>query len=821
MGSRVRLHRRHLNERYKMQNKPHPDLMKLAAEGFRNAIETGDLTVFLRRLVRGIDAFGVIVWELVHRPPSSPADEDRLYMASSWFRSSKQFTMHDLPVKEGSEYTVTGRAITSGKYASTADVQADGGPRSDHPFLIKSDVGPLVSIPIRFTDGNSGTVDLMRKRAHGEFSEKEIAILHNFAVVIPALYQAVRDRVSWRVVADIDSHLRDPALVTADKRLEFDAVLQSVAGAFNALEVSLFLTHPRENPGEYMLQGSTWPRARFRRTSYCASDIGKTPAVIRHSAPLNILDLYRTEPGSVMVDDQPVQWEPDRKFERLVRKELSIHEDAPPDMVPPMSYMAAPVVVGKQVFGAIRCCTTRNAPHYFTRRDVDLLSVVGAQLGRRWASWIEEGETNRKLATLQMATAGLGEVNGTVQEWLAVPGFESPEVFNAVLKVVMAAIPHTYSASIRLYDPRSRSLRFAATTGSGWNAVETQKAQFHVEQDEEGAYESIGARVYETGTRHYSRDLSDNSLRSGFIPDAKSTVVTPIKVGEKVYGVLDLIGRSVNAFNEEEVEVATLASSQVGLYMALAQTRVSHTRNYEALAHQLQNPINAAKRRSLALAKLLENQSADDQKRAFAIRGLCRKAARVTETLKFMSELEVSNNLKVSVGVIHRDAVRKLLLEAAQDNELVMSDRKQASGVMIDIPTSDFHQKFPRRIHSNIKFVEQVVNALFENAVKYGYDGHPILVTGDTVVRRGKEGGSREKRYGSIEVSSCGISLGAEGKAKCTERGWRSDDATELTDSGSGIGLWLVSKMMTACNGMLEVVPTQKGWTRFRLLFPE
>ncbi len=112
--------------------------------------------------------------------------------------------------------------------------------------------------------------------------------------------------------------------------------------------------------------------------------------------------------------------------------------------------------------------------------------------------------------------------------------------------------------------------------------------------------------------------------------------------------------------------------------------------------------------------------------------------------------------------------------------------------------------------HQNL--IRQVFVNLVDNAIKYSFPGTEIVIRGhhDT-----------KGRY--LEISNQGLPVKGEDRKLIFNRGFRMGEAEALVPAGTGIGLWLVRKILTAHNAIIECDTCgQKGSRRtvFRIFFP-
>jgi signal transduction histidine kinase len=106
--------------------------------------------------------------------------------------------------------------------------------------------------------------------------------------------------------------------------------------------------------------------------------------------------------------------------------------------------------------------------------------------------------------------------------------------------------------------------------------------------------------------------------------------------------------------------------------------------------------------------------------------------------------------------------------------------------------------------------LEQVIQNLLQNAVKYSPDGGTITFH---VARQGTEA--------CIAITDQGIGIPAEAQAKLFERFYRAENAASRGILGLGIGLAVVTDIIARHGGRVEVVSVEGQGSTFRVLLPE
>jgi len=132
----------------------------------------------------------------------------------------------------------------------------------------------------------------------------------------------------------------------------------------------------------------------------------------------------------------------------------------------------------------------------------------------------------------------------------------------------------------------------------------------------------------------------------------------------------------------------------------------------------------------------------------------------------------------------------------------------EATGMSADIKHEEMN-RLPDIVGSKLA-VQQVIMNLYDNAIKYGMQKSCIHVSA-----------RQEKGMIINEFShSARVILTQKAANHVGERGFRAEEARKLRAAGTGIGMWVVRKLMTAMQGSFQAIPTDSsGITRFRLFW--
>jgi PAS domain S-box-containing protein len=115
----------------------------------------------------------------------------------------------------------------------------------------------------------------------------------------------------------------------------------------------------------------------------------------------------------------------------------------------------------------------------------------------------------------------------------------------------------------------------------------------------------------------------------------------------------------------------------------------------------------------------------------------------------------------------------------------------------------------PQLILGDAGRLEQVLQNLLHNAVKYSPQGGEVQVTL-----------FREEDRAVLEVRDQGIGIPAEALKNLFKRFFRAENATRLRITGVGVGLYVVHEIVSMHDGMITVHSVENEGTTFRISLP-
>lgn len=780
----------------------------------------------LESIGMALRADGCMIWEAT--PTTSlkkNAGQRRLLVLDEWTADGHVNNFYDLPLESGA-----GWVVLHEQPRNVPDARTDT--QISLPHANQIGARSLLILPIFFSDNSRTAALTLYRGTLAPFSQAEEAEAKQLALLLPDLYQTIRAKMGFNLMRSIRDELQraKPRLSQqASLAAMLKGVLQSVCNlvgdTFEAVETSIFLEEPRTLPRIYRVAATTWT-GMFRKRVYRSIEKEKclTAWVIANRRSVKLFDLARFERdrGAIKETYPGINWADSLDFKSTIRRRLNLTST---DESPPLSFMASPIMVGDKILGIIRCCTAQSGPRYFGERDLELLDLVAAQIGQYWSKWLSELEIQKENQSWHELVERIGQLNQFALNELNRESLEEKAIFAEALEVARSTITEADTLDVRLFNPRTRQLYFAKTLGDAWQAGSQSEidARHQVTYDVDNRpAQSIGENVFQTGTVQLITRPSQSPHYAGKVnfPAVKRMIVAPIKVADKTLGVLDILSTQNRKFPGNAERIAELLGQQIGLYQYMADAIKNRRRAeldlrdeikernriLEDLSHQVKTPINQAFART---RRLLENEV--DEKRIYrlqAIRGLCGKAKRVSMSMKLLATLARKEPIKLKLENLYLDLLMRILIEAASDSRLLVEPGRR---IKTEVKRETFNPREISQVRVDFDLLEQAVGNILDNACKYSYENTVVQIYG---------GVTRNGRF-HISVINEGLPISAKDLSHCIERGWRSEEAKQVTGEGSGIGLWIVKGIMDAHRGTLLINPTTvENKTEVRLIFP-
>jgi GAF domain-containing protein len=141
------------------------------------------------------------------------------------------------------------------------------------------------------------------------------------------------------------------------------------------------------------------------------------------------------------------------------------------------------------------------------------------------------------------------------------------ETLRIVVNLVRDRLGFEFGA-IYLVDEAGQFAVLRDATGSAGEKLKAQNNRFPL-----GSYSIIGS-VAQSGRSHLAANVSEDPMyiRNDLLPDTRSEVAVPIRIGKRAIGVLDVHSITANGFSAEDVDLLQSISDQTGSAIQNAQS---------------------------------------------------------------------------------------------------------------------------------------------------------------------------------------------------------------------------------------------------------
>jgi PAS domain S-box-containing protein len=288
--------------------------------------------------------------------------------------------------------------------------------------------------------------------------------------------------------------------------------------------------------------------------------------------------------------------------------------------------------------------------------------------------------------------------------------------------------------------------------------------------------------------------------------DPQSFIVVPMLSRQRIIGVLTLgLTDQYHRYNEGDLVVAqelarrcALALENAQLYAAAQQAIQQRDAFLSIAAHELRTPLTSMLGQAQLAQRRLSNAGvlSDRDRRSFEVI--------ISQTVK-LNRL-ITDLLDVSRLAQNQLQIARDPLDLAQLVEQVVEQTRPT----LQIHTLHYAPSASAVIiEGDADRLEQVLQNLLTNAVKYSPEGGEIRVTLQ-----------QQHQYALLEISDQGIGIPAKALDNLFQRFFRAENATRLRIGGVGVGLYVVHEIVVLHGGNISVHSVENVGSTFRILLP-
>jgi signal transduction histidine kinase len=711
-------------------------------------------------------------------------------------------------------------------------------------------------------------VSLYRKEREGnEFTKGEATELASVARVLPVLYKAITDRSILEMVDKVRNHLfkAQMGFKSVTDEAVLGALCYDLSKHFHCREVSVFLR--ANDRGRYVFKplGSTWHELVKEGARLSGKDSeGLTGWVLQHKQPLRLLDLRHFEQDLPFLKSSDshrkkdgLTWIDDAKVIDRAKALFQLNEV---DQLPPIGFVAVPIEEDGEILGALRC-SLGNDPFFFSQREEEALSLVASMLGTWWRRRIE----GQRVQQETKVSDAILDTTGALLKWLSkgpstlqvsANNFQRGALVEGPTGAIFTRVEYCKAVSLRWKSNEGLSLasfrhRDRATEAKVRAANLVSPFCFRGGLGMEALHQTEGK----------AKELRNCSVQERDTYAGCSYLVCyPIQFGGICYGVLDVAfakkehfdanKRQINALsaiasrsaaalrfiNDKNRELQESARENQLQKKANEALRELQLRAYAGVAHQIKSPLQIASERcrlaneQLNAAFIADPNLAIQQSNLLQavhrhverIFGQCRKGRQVAQSMELFAKIASEKDLNVNPGTVQPGRVKKLVNESLKDHEFALGqhegkrghyckpDPRRALHLPMDIlDAGKWPDDLPYPL-ADVPFLEQVIDAVVGNAFKYANMNSDIFVRPWI-----------DESELVLDIWEEGVILTPEFAEKCRDLFWRSPEAQERDANGSGLGLFLTSRLLGEMGGRLLALPTDaNGITVMQIRLP-
>ena len=253
-------------------------------------------------------------------------------------------------------------------------------------------------------------------------------------------------------------------------------------------------------------------------------------------------------------------------------------------------------------------------------------------------------------------------------------------------------------------------------------------------------------------------------------------------------------------------EIQALRQENKKLKEELSSVKKESTQYLQNVAHQLTAPLGAIK---WSIEGLKTDKQVPIHVRKRFLSSVYSQATILVHLIKnfaLMSNLEDDHELGQFREKPDEIYFLRLVINLANDFQPQAKDYQNKS---IRVDDDSFHNIFKnRKLRIEKNLVAQAISNVLENAVKYADADSTIIIRA-----------VKDKDYVGCGIISEGIPINDEEAEKLFQRNFRGEGAKQKVPAGTGIGLYLVYRIIGVHHGKIKVFPNNKI-SEFVLLFP-
>jgi len=480
-----------------------------------------------------------------------------------------------------------------------------------------------------------------------------------------------------------------------------------------------------------------------------------------------------------------------------------IHEVLPKDLHEPFMTAIHKVLAGEENINIEYPLTLGGQEFWF------LANI--SKLNNNEVFWVARDITGRKKAEEAISRRNEYLAASAEISRLVTSSLDLNTIFTRTVNLVSERFGFYFSSIYSIEETGFNAILREATGEAG----ETMKAQRH---SVVVGFSSVVGKVAESGTLIFMNDVSNEPLfhPNPLLPDTRSEVAIPLRIGSRILGVIDIQSTQTNAFTEDDISVLQSLSDQVAVAIdnarsyELSQQLIRDLREVDQLksqflanmSHELRTPLNSIIGFSRVILKGIDGPVSDMQQQDL--------------TAIYSSGQHLLGLINDILDLARIEAGKmELNFEEVQLSEMVNSVMSTAKGLVKEKPIR-LISKVPAdmpTVRGDTMRVRQVLINLLSNASKFTDEG---TITVETLIQKGLNG----KPEALINVIDTGPGISPEGREKLFKAFSQVDGSATRKSGGSGLGLSICANLIQLQGGRIGVDSEEGRGSTFWFTLP-
>ncbi len=366
------------------------------------------------------------------------------------------------------------------------------------------------------------------------------------------------------------------------------------------------------------------------------------------------------------------------------------------------------------------------------------------------------------------------------------------ELLVEVITLIQAKFSY-YCVSVWLFNERAKALVLQASAGS--DSVNLIQPGIQISLS---APVSIILTVYQTGEDYLVNDVQDeaNYLTLKELPNTRSELALPLRIGKNVLGVLDIQSDRVGDFDLDDRIVLQMLANQVAiairnaqLYSLVQQANANKDKFFSIVAHDLKGPFQPLM--GMAELQITTANTLTPSEVAEMGQTMYHSAKNVYNLLENLLQWS-----RFQMGRMEYNPIQLNLRQIVDQTMQLLAANAKAKGIIL------WNEVAAVVVFADENMLNTVVRNLTNNALKFTSAGGSVRITANLPLETAS---LTEHRFVEIAVTDTGVGI----KQADIDRLFRIDLHHSTTgtakEHGTGLGLLLCHEMVGKNGGQIWV----------------